>query len=301
VTVCTASVFYWINDSAKGDFSPAIVSGADRKFTDAGLGIGYESSRFKGAALGENKRRIVLVSGDMSAQTALLKALESEIGDTDSTEAVANRFGELLGRHRMREASRVYLTPLGLDSETFITRQREMDPASVARLNKQLQDYEIDAEAIVSGVDDGKNAFIYRVDRQGVISNHSSIGFLSIGSGGIHSSAYFMTLPYNHSTTYYVSLYHTYAAKRRAEVDPYVGKATDMFVTTNHGGTSQVPREVMKVLAALYERGLRRERKIAEVADKKLMELHKGLWDQPATPPMNIQEINMAISSSDPA
>ncbi|MGH6958029.1 MAG: hypothetical protein ACREEW_15290 [Caulobacteraceae bacterium] len=296
MTVCTASMFFWINDAAARDYSPAIVAASDRKLTDSGLGIGYESSRYKGTTIGTH--RLALVSGDLTVHASIANDLgKNTSSDNFSTKEIASEAGRLLGEYRIQEATKIYLAPLGLNSDLFISRQREMEPSSVARLIKQIQDYEIDAEILIAGVDDGKDASIYRVDSRGIVSNHTSIGFLSIGSGGIHSSAYFMTLPYRHATTYYMALYHTYAAKRRAEVDPYVGKLTDMFVTTAHGGTSQIPQEVMSVLEKLYERSLDRERKIAKVADKRLMDLHEGIWAQPAQ--ADTQAIREATSSKD--
>ncbi|MDO6415214.1 hypothetical protein Q4F19_12550 [Sphingomonas sp. BIUV-7] len=72
-------------------------------------------------------------------------------------------------------------------------------------------------------------------DGGGIVTSHVDIGFVSIGTGGIHSSAYFMQLPFNHQVGYHHALRTTFFAKKRAEVSPGVGVQTDMFLITGNG------------------------------------------------------------------
>jgi hypothetical protein len=279
---------------SEGNWTPAIVAASDRKLTDAGLGMGYESSKIKGTSL-VDKHHLVLVAGDISAVSQVLGDLHATIGTgPTSTRFAADRLGELMSAYRTQEAAKTYLAPLGLTSDTFIARQREMEPGLVARLSKQLQDHTVDAEFLVSGVDDA-NAVLYHVNNIGIVTNHTDTGFLSIGTGGIHSSAYFMTLPYTHMTSYYYAMYQVYAAKRRSEVDPYVGKNTDLFVITRHGGISQIPPDIMETLGSIYEQELEAQRGILPIAEQKLMALHATIW--PASSPE--PQISDATSSSD--
>jgi hypothetical protein len=187
----------------------------------------------------------------------------------------------------MRQAAQIYLSPLNLDENTFLSQQRTMEPGLVIELAKQLQDYEIDAEAIVVGCDGDKEANIYRIGKNGVVTCHSDINFLSIGSGGIHASAYFMTTSYNSTTMYYRALYHTYIAKKKAEVDPYVGPYTDMFLI-NRLGITKIPDGVIDALKRIYGANLEREKTLPDEAERQLIEAERLLFPQPSEPPADV-------------
>jgi hypothetical protein len=163
-----------------------------------------------------------------------------------------------------------------------------MEPTLVIELVNQLQNHKIDAEAIVAGCDGEKEANIYRINSSGIVTCHSDIGFLSIGSGGIHSSAYFMTTSYSSNLTmYYRALYHTFVAKKKAEVDPFVGAYTDMFLI-NRSRITKIPDEVIVVLKEIYTENLEREKHLPEEAEKQIIEAEKLLFPQPSKPPSEI-------------
>jgi hypothetical protein len=285
MTVCTASIFVWIYDQATSDFGGAIIAASDRKLTNLGLGIGYEGSRFKG---GFANNKLILVSGDIVVHTAILAKFGETIKDrpTISTLETAEAVGQLMRDYKMVEASRLYLSPLNLNETSFIAQQRTMDPSLVLELANQLQRHRIEAEAMVVGIDDNK-ASVYSIDINGLVTNHSDIGFASIGSGGIHSSAYFMTTSYTYATAYYVALYHTFAAKKRAEVDPYVGTYTDMFLL-NRDVAGQVPRGLIAELEKVYAERIELEKRLPQEAEKRLVEADKNLQSQPSEPPRDV-------------
>jgi hypothetical protein len=286
MTVCTASMFFWnySQDPQKPDFGAAIVAASDRTLTDSGLGIGYQGGRFKGQAL--PTKQLVLVAGDITTHSGILRLLNAELKPDKiiSTLQTANMVARLSREYSMRQGAQLYLSPLNLDGNSFLSRQRTMEPNLVIELTKQLQEYEIDAEAIVAGCDGDTEANIYRIDKNGVVTCHSDIGFLSIGSGGIHSSAYFMTTSYSSVTMYYRALYHTFIAKKKAEVDPYVGSYTDMFII-NRLGITKVPDGVIAALEKIYQGNLEREKQLPEEAEKQLIEAEKLLFPQPSAPP----------------
>jgi hypothetical protein len=284
MTVCTASAFFWAYDPANNDFGGAIVAASDRKLTDIGLGIGYEGSRFKGSIL--PNKQLVLVSGDITVHSAILAKLGDSLTDQPPTPTLemAETVGELMRSYRMIEASRLYLAPLNLDENSFISQQRTMEPSLVIELAAQLQGHKIEAEAMVVGIDEDNKASLYRIDGNGLVTNHSDIGFVSIGSGGIHSSAYFMTTSYTHATMYYRALYHTFAAKKRSEVDPYVGTYTDMFLL-NRNTVAQIPRQMISELEKIYAERIEREKLLPEEAEMRLIEADKNPDSQPSEPP----------------
>ena len=272
MTVCTASLFFWLYDQAANDFGSAIIAASDRKLTDIGLGIGYEGSRFKGSFVPNNQ--LVLVSGDIVVHSAILGRLGERLKEPTTTLETAEIVGQLMREYKMTEASRLYLAPLNLNENSFTAQQRTMEPSLVIELANQLQTHKIEADAMVVGIDDNKGS-LYRVDSNGLVTNHSDIGFISIGSGGIHSSAYFMTTSYTYLTMYYRALYHTFAAKKRAEVDPYVGTYTDMFLL-NRNTATQIPREMIAELEKIYAERIEREKRLPEEAEMKLVEIARN-------------------------
>lgn len=298
MTVCTASMFFWVYDAQKNDLGPAIVAASDRKLTDSGLGISYQGSRFKGSILPSKK--LVLVSGDITIHSSILRSLNVDIiGLNLTTLETANIVGSILSKYRMKEAYKKFLSPLNLDENSFFTQQRNMDPSLVIELTNQLQSHQIDAEVIVCGCDDGNEANLYRVDSEGQVTCHSDINFVSIGSGGIHSSAYFMTASYSQVNSYYRALYHTFVAKKRAEVDPYVGTITDMFVI-NRNNIWQVPENVITILESIYRDYLETQNKIPEDAERKLIEAEKNLTNQPTESVLKTSKLQGRPELADP-
>jgi hypothetical protein len=56
---------------------------------------------------------------------------------------------------------------------------------------------------------------------------------------------------------YYRALHHTFVAKEKAEVDPFVGAYTDMFLI-NRSGITKIPDDVIAVLQNIYSENLER-------------------------------------------
>jgi hypothetical protein len=288
MTVCTASIFAWNYDLKKegGDWGFAIAAAADRMLTDVGLGIEYEGSRWKGVGLGN--KQVVLVAGDMAVHSEILRRLNQDLqtNPLESTHDTAERVAKLFREYRAEEAARQYLAPLSLDNVTFVEGQKLMDTALVRELAREMQNYSLQTEAIVLGVDRKDVASLYRVDQNGIVSNHSDTGFVSIGEGGIHSSAYFMLTPYTHTSGYYQALYHTFKAKKRAEVAPGVGAHTDMFLI-NAINAVTVDRPVIEGLEKLHADDIARAKKRPDQAGKQLFKLHNTIFPQQSsgTPP----------------
>jgi hypothetical protein len=192
----------------------------------------------------------------------------------------AEMVGALIRNYRMAEAVRLFLAPLNLDQDTFIAQQRMMESSLVVELANQMQTYKIDAEVLVAGCDGDNHAHLFRIDQDGLVTCHTDIGFVSIGSGGIHSSAYFMTIPYSHVTTYFHALYHTFVAKKKAEVDPYVGSITDMFLI-NRASVEQIVPETIAELEKLYAEEMERQKKVPGEAEARLSKLAENRRLQP--------------------
>jgi hypothetical protein len=254
--------------------------------TDIDLGIEYQGSRYKGTVLG--KQHMILVSGDVTIHSAMLLQLAPTLAASQAitTLEMAELCAGFMREYRMKEAARLFLSPLNLDEKSFLAQQRTMEPSLVIELANQLQGHKIEAEALVLGCE-GKQAHLYRVDRSGVVTCHDDIGFVSIGNGGVHASAQFMLESYTHAIGYYRALYQTFAAKKWAEVAPGVGNFTDMFFITRDGVT-QVAPAVIAVLDEIFAKNLERVKKFSEEAESQLIQAEQKLFPQPSTPPVQL-------------
>lgn len=252
MTVCTASICVW-NYTKIGeaeDFGRAIITASDRLLTDGGLGIEYEASRWKTAII--QNQTMILVAGDLTFHSEVLDLVGRKFADGPPVNAlqVANELGLTFENVRRSRAAKRYLAPLGMSERAFFP-EHTGNPDLLIDLSNKMQEFRIDVEAIVVGCEENLTG-LFRIDEWGTVTNHADIGFVSIGIGGIHSSAQFMLEPYTHSNAYYPALVSTFLAKKRAEVAPGVGTATDMFVVTR-AGVTKIPDEVVSALERSYQ------------------------------------------------
>jgi 20S proteasome alpha/beta subunit len=134
---------------------------------------------------------------------------------------------------RRKRAAAAHLEPLGLTFDSFISRQREMEPSLLAKVAQSLLDYRTSSvHVIIAGIDMrfGTPApSVYAVLDGNVISA-DSIGFAAIGTGARHADSRFMLAGYSAETPVAEALLHLYSAKRDAETSPSVGATTDFYL-----------------------------------------------------------------------
>src|SRR5262249_26288810 len=143
----------------------AIVAASDRLLIDEGLGIKYEKHRWKAAVV--STHHIVMVSGAITVHSDVLKDLYKFISDNQgiNTRQIAEKWSEILRRYTRAEAVSLYLSPLNMDENTFVTQNKLLDSSLAIELAQQMQDHKVDAETIVLGCDDN-SASLYSVDRR---------------------------------------------------------------------------------------------------------------------------------------
>jgi len=146
---------------------------------------------------------------------------------------------------------------------------------------------------VVSG--DGESAHIYHVDRDSLATCRDDVGFVAIGAGEPHAKSQLMSTQYNNGMNFPTALGLLYAAKKRAEMAPGVGKETDLFVVYRTGHEEIWP-EIKAEMERLYNEF---ESERLSLADEKLRELAESL----AVIGKNRQAAASAASpsSSDPA
>jgi hypothetical protein len=229
MTVCIAAACKWLYPD--NTWGPAIVLVSDRMMTAGD--IEYEPPRIKVCFF--RPTVLILVAGELSAHTESLEMLTAAFaGAPASGWEIATAYGRQVAEFRRRRAESIYLSPLGLTVDSFIQYQAQMSSSIAAEISFNLQNHVLDADAIVAVVENN-HAKLYHVDGSGFVSAHEDTGFLAIGIGYPHANSQFMSAGYANYWAFFPTLALSYAAKKRAEVAPGVGKATDIHVLTRDG------------------------------------------------------------------
>jgi hypothetical protein len=100
----------------------------------------------------------------------------------------------------------------------------------VASLTAKMSSFvgeEVEALVVASN---GSNVELLHVDNFGTVRSYDDVGFAAIGIGGYHARSSLMQIGYVNTAQLSTALAFTYAAKKRAEVAPGVGRATDMHL-----------------------------------------------------------------------
>jgi hypothetical protein len=155
-----------------------------------------------------------------------------------------------------------------LDTNTFISRQREMDPQFIRQIGSELINFSPPAvEAIICGVD-SSGPHLYSVYNSDATCQ-DTVGFAAIGVGSWHADSQFMFAGHVGLRPFPETLLLVYLAKKRAEVAPGVGEATDMFsIGPALGSLFFVNEEVKERLEKEYREMRRREASMERKAQK---------------------------------
>jgi len=230
VTVCVATLFRWNYAKAGSppEFQICAIVASDRMITAGD--VKYEPSQLKIAMM--TSRTMVLVAGDYAVHSQAIQDTRRVIqGARDqSPENIAKLYGKSIQTIKQRRAEDLYLTPLGMNSDTFIAQQKDMADSFIDRITNQLQSYEGEAvEALVVG-SDTKDVHLYLVDSRGISHCMDDVGFAAIGIGGWHARSRFMQAGYTNQSMFAQALAVTFAAKRAADIAPGVGEFTDVYL-----------------------------------------------------------------------
>lgn len=254
MTVCVAALCQWLYPS--GEEGPCVIIASDRMMTSGNTE--YEPPKRKIGFLG--KSALIMAAGDFTIHSEVLNNAISIIDSSEVSKIadIAEIYAKCLRELKSKRAVEMYLSPFGWDLNGFIAAQSRLNVELACSIFGQIQNFEIDATAIIAGCDE--RGRIYIVDQDGIVSSQEEIGFAAIGLGYSHAKSQFMLAEYaswwpcGHTTTL------TYAAKKAAEVAPGVGSATDMAVIRREG-IEYLDVELMNLLQIAYEgyRNLQRD------------------------------------------
>jgi ATP-dependent protease HslVU (ClpYQ) peptidase subunit len=251
-----------------------VVCAADRMLTGGDTQFEHAEPKIKALT----NAIFVLMAGDSAAQSEIVQRLLIEVGgridespgDWLSVLDVAEMYVTHFNRVRNRGSEQRILAPLGLTLESFVSRQSEMDPTFIQNLSTELLNApDLGTAAIIAGCDES-GGHIYVVS-EGNIACCDDIGFVAIGSGGNHAASYFMVEGHAGNAELPETVFRTYVAKRRSEIAPGVGLATDMHVIGPQLGTSfPIGDHVYTIFGKKYKEWRQRERRLADIIVQKV-------------------------------
>ena len=233
-----------------------------------------------------------MLAGNTASQSEIMERLtrdtnariQSKPEEWLRVEDVANLYFSHYLEIKRECSEQKLLHPLGLDRSTFFEKQKMMDSNLVDKLAKDLVNFEMSPiETIFAGID-ASGPHIYTVRNSGVLCNDWA-GFASIGVGAWHADSQMMIARHTKQRPMPETLLLIYSAKKRAEVAPGVGQATDMFLTGPAvGGYIEIGQHVLDALQVNYET-MNEEFKISrQSADERIAQYVRELTNPVANP-----------------
>ena len=220
----------------------------------------------------------VLQAGDAAFHSEIMWGVIAEVQERITAHPqdwwLASEISDLYVKHqtaiKRKRAEAAILAPLGLTIEDFLTNQNQFNDDIADQITRDIINYEVpDVAVLVVGIDP-KGPHIYVVDN-GEISCNDVIGFAAIGIGARHAESQFMLGKHSWQSPLADTALLTYAAKKRSEIAPGVGEATDMFTAgPGLGSLEVVGRDVIDRLDRAYRRMKRREERSQQDAQEEV-------------------------------
>lgn len=112
--------------------------------------------------------------------------------------------------------------------------------------------YDLGVELLVARLDE-EGAHIYTVGNPGTVSDYGHTGYISVGSGAIHSIQSLIGFKHSAYHSLYATIFEVYASKRRAEAAPGVGMETDIcIIPPGEAGWVLLDHDQLSKLDRLY-------------------------------------------------
>lgn len=213
---------------------------------------------------------VIMTAGDSALQAEITERIKDVVRDRLTKDAkkwlTVKEIVELSIKFyndiKLYRSEAAILAPLGLDHNTFLERQKIMDSGFINQIARDMVNHQMPTiSTIITGIDES-GAHVYGID-DGLMNCYDSVGFCSIGSGARHAESQFMLAGHSYLFEVPETLLLTYIAKKRAEVAPGVGQATDMFIIGPQlGSFVRIGDHITGYLSKIYKKNSDRERQI---------------------------------------
>ncbi len=180
------------------------------------------------------KSAIAMIAGDLCVQAEIISNLMSglpgyDLGKIIDIRTIADRYRNAHDTLLSRRAEQEILSPLGLNLNSYIRRNKELNSELAIRIAKELDEFELPGtETIIAGIDDdGAHLFVIM---NGRVSREDITGFAAVGSGYHQAESHLMVSGHSREVSAFKALYDVFVAKKHAESARGVGEQTDMFL-----------------------------------------------------------------------
>lgn len=223
MTVCVAAISH-------GD---RVIGVSDRMLSTTEIAFEPSTRKFRSLT----SAIFAMTAGDAAVQAEILAHVQQDVdrlisapnAEWLSVGHVAELYLAHWNRVKRSRAENAFLTPLGLTSERFLGGH-SLGPEVVDRLVNAIVNYALPrVEAIIGGVD-SRGPHIWVIE-DGNLRCEDAVGFACIGSGRRHAESQMMMGQHHPFSDLPRTLVVSHLAKKRAEVSPSVGGATDMLIS----------------------------------------------------------------------
>lgn len=246
MTICIAAIC----DSGK-----AVAAAADRMLTapfPMSLEVEHEEKKIVGVA----SNCLLLAAGNALIGAEIMRRFSSRRPTEASITALADALLQSYQAVRLQKVEEHFLKPRNLSLGLFTEKGGQIIPIQLyAQLDQQLQSFNLGAEYIICGVDN-EGGHIGRLRNPGTVDWLDVVGFDAVGTGGIHAGLMLLseTLgPHSRNKGLLETLYAVYAAKRKAEVAPGVGRDYTDLAVVSEKETRYVDEQTLGALKTAYE------------------------------------------------
>lgn len=247
MTVCIASLCSNENGNPQN-----VVVASDRMVT-LGNFMEFEHEVSKITKL--TSKSVVLVAGDTLRGSKIVDTVKSKLHELQDLKIpeIATLVAKWYSESRNESIENDIFKLRGFTRQDFYdSYQTKLLPQLAYQLDAQVMEYNYGVQLIVAGVDDD-GAHAYFIDNPGTnCTDIHQIGYTAIGSGAIHATQALIGFGHSASKELKLTVFTTFAAKRRGEVAPGVGKDTDLFIVTADG-IQELTQEEIKMLNEIYE------------------------------------------------
>jgi hypothetical protein len=165
---------------------------------------------------------------------------------------------------------------------------REWTPEFISDIQHKMENHPVEVETIIAGID-AFGAHIFTITSRGEMLCGDAVSFACIGTGASHAESILMNARYQRQVPWQEAITLTSIAKKRSEISPTVGPASDFFFI-GRDGFNVFSQEIHDYLDIMYKKFDEKQRKSTkEAVDKtreylaEVMKTHQA--KQAQTPP----------------
>jgi hypothetical protein len=163
---------------------------------------------------------------------------------------VAELYSQNLIKYRQRRLDNVVRAWTGLEYENYLKQIDKFNMDVRKNIETRIAKLE-DTEAIITGIDEA-GAHVYHIRYDGSILFNDKFGLSAIGSGSQIADIKIIQNIQTRKSPFKETLIDIYMAKKHAELDPFVGEDTDIFIISTDHSVNIVSEDSIKLLDDLY-------------------------------------------------